>query len=50
MVRAINLFLQKFFCLSLFPLPLMQKKNKKQNTQKKKKKNKKTKPREIASA
>ena len=41
MVRAINLFLQIFFCLSLFPLPLMQKKNKKQNTQKKKKKKKK---------
>ena len=50
MVRAINLFLQIFFCLSLFPLPLMQKKNKKQNTHKKKKKKKKTKPREIASA
>ena len=43
MVRAINLFLQIFFCLSLFPLPLMQKKNKKQNTLTKKKQKNKTK-------
>ena len=53
MVRAINLFLQIFFCLSLFPLPLMQKKKTKNKTHSQKKttkKQNKTKPREIASA
>ena len=48
MVRAINLFLQIFFCLSLFPLPLMQKKKQKtKHTQKKKTKNKKQNPEKL---